>query len=130
MTEAECAATTIDCDLSVRKYSKIARRAKKRGGRTFLPHNKVAKYKHEKCTPRGIRTPTEHSIEVDLEDVMHHQTSKLLTPDVKQKMVNLKKQGATFVLYYKFGKLTFSFCSHDLHDKHKNVLLTLVILFM
>ena len=43
------------------------------------------------------------SIEIDLDDVLHHQTSKLLTPEVKQKMKMLKEQGATFVLYFKYG---------------------------
>ena len=110
MPEADGVASTIDCDLSVRQYKTMARRANKRGRRVFPSHSKVANYKRQKCTPNGIRSPNDFSIEVDLEDVMHHQASKLLTPEVKRKMKMLKEEGATFVLYYKlaFRLITFS----------------------
>ena len=105
---AECVADTIDCDLTARQYKKIARRHNRKGHRVFHSYSKVADYKHKKCTPKGIKSPTEHSIEVDIEDVLHHQTSKYLTPEIKEKMLLLKAQGATFVLYYKYGKITSS----------------------
>ena len=110
-TEAECVADTIDCDLSVRQYKTIARRHNRKGRRAFQSYSKVADYKRRMCTPKGIKTPTDYSIEIDLDDVLHHQTSKLLTPEIKQKMKKLKEeQGATFVLYFKYGNfITYIF---------------------
>ena len=105
MSIPESIATTIDCNLSVRKYSKIAKRSNKPGRKNFWSHSKISAYKHKHCTPKNIRTPTEHSIEVDLQDVLNHQAFKLLTPEIKLKMLKLKSMGATFMLYFKYGNL-------------------------
>ena len=103
MDVAESVARTIDCDMSVRKYNNW-RKSINCGRKILHCHSKIAKYKHQNCTPKNIRTPTESSIEVDLQDVMEHQAFKLLTPEVKAKMVKLKAEGATFVLYFKYGE--------------------------
>ena len=104
MTEAESIATTIDCDLSVHQYNTIRKRANKKGRKVFFSYSKIADYKRKKCTPKNIRTPTEVSIEVDLQDAMNHQALKMLTPKVKEKLVKLKALGATFILFFKYGR--------------------------
>ena len=106
MTILECATTTIDCDLSQRQYKKNARRANRNRRRVYQPYNKVAKYKAQRCTPKGIRIPREDCVEVDLQDALDHQTLEILTPKIIEKMKILKEKGATFVLYFKYGKIT------------------------
>ena len=105
MTELECAATTIDCKLSQRQYKTIARRANRNRRRVFPPYAKVAKYKADRCTPTGIRTPREDTVEVDLQDALDHQMLEMLTPEIIENMKLLKEKGATFVLYFKYGKV-------------------------
>ena len=105
LTELECAATTIDCKLSQRQYKTIARRANRNRRRVFPSYAKVAKYKADRCTPKGIRTPREDTVEVDLQDALDHQMLEMLTPKIIENMKILKEKGATFVLYFKYGKV-------------------------
>ena len=104
MSEAECLATLIDCDLSVKKYKTICRRANKKGRRVFHSYRRLKIYKNENCMPKNIDVDSSAtSIHVNLQDVLDHQVSKLLTPEIKDKMKVLASQGASFELQVKYG---------------------------
>ena len=106
MSSAEYVASIIDCNLSQRKYIKLGRRMKKRGGRSFQPYSKVQQYRDFRCTPRNINTDKESVIYVSLQDAMDHQAGKILQlkPEVIERMERLKRLGASFKLYFKYGK--------------------------
>ena len=107
LSEAECAATIIDCDLSKRTYMKIKRRVNfKRQQKIFKPHLKVQQYRDQKCTPKNVdSSSSETSIKVSLQGALNHQASKLCTPETVKKMERLEREkGAKFRLYFDYGK--------------------------
>ena len=106
-TEAECVATLIDCSLSAEKYRKICRRANRKGHRVFHGYKRTTDYKNKHCLPKNIdASSSELSIHVNLQDILDHQTSKVLTmaPEIKEKMKVLASQGASFELHVKYGR--------------------------
>ena len=54
--------------------------------------------------PDAIKTPSDDTIYVDIEDLLHHQASRLITDSVKQRMQFLKDvKNAKFVMYWEYG---------------------------
>ena len=103
-SEAVCLARFVDCNLSVEKYRTLCRTANKKGRRVFHGYKRVKKYKNDNCIPKNIDAlSSETSIHVNLQDVLDHQVSKLLTPEIKEKMKVLASQGASFELQVKYG---------------------------
>ena len=99
VTEAEITALIIDCDISQRKYRKTRKLANK--NRTCWPtYENSQKYRNENCMPKpdDIKTPSD-CIFVDIEDLLHHQAFRMVTPDLKERMQHLKiTRNARFVL--------------------------------
>ena len=61
-------------------------------------------WKKDNCIPKNIDAhSSETSIHINLQDVLDHQVSKLLTPEIKDKMKVLASQGAKFELHVKYG---------------------------
>jgi len=60
------------------------------------------------CVPHNanrdeIRFVSDGEVIIDLQAVFFHHIEKLLTPEIIQKMLELKAQGAVFKLFFRYG---------------------------
>ena len=106
ISDPKAVAYIIDCDISERRYRKTRKLANPKGkAKRFPKYEKVQKFRDEKCMPKSdaIKTPSDDCIFVNMEDVLHHQASRLTAP-MQERMLFLKdSKNAKFSLYWEYG---------------------------
>ena len=95
--------------MTVRDYNQVREGAVERGLPDLYPsYKKTLKFRKNHCRPEGIVSKADETY-VPFQNVLNFQMDKLLKPDKKQKMIELKNQGATFHLYVKYGNVCLQY---------------------
>ena len=108
MSMLTSAVQLIKCDLTKEQYEETSRTSRAHKAKIYPPYRELKRWMYANCVPHNaegdeIRFVSNGEVIIDLQAIFFHHIEKLLTPEIIQKMLELKAQGAVFKLFFKYG---------------------------
>ena len=112
MSMLTCAVQLLKNDLTKEQYEETSRTSRAHRAKIYQPYRELKRWMYANCVPHNaagdeIRFVSDGEVIIDLQAVFFHHIEKLLTPEIIQKMLELKAQGAVFKLFFKYGMYVF-----------------------
>ena len=113
MSMLTCAVQLIECDFTKDQYESASRTSRAHKAKIYQPYRDLKRWMFENCVPHNadgdeIRFVSDGEVIIDLQAVFYHHITKLLTPEIIEKMLELRARGAVFTLYFKYGRYIYN----------------------